>query len=230
MYNKNIHTAILLFANSLEEELKQKNISNSKSLYEYFNKETICKARQTGLDVVLFSDAKQVGKNFGERFSNAIASVFKQGYDSVITIGNDTPDLKTQHLLSANENLQNQILTLGPSMDGGSYLITLSKSTFNTEEFQKLPWQSNHLFTALEQYLTSKKHTTKHIEVLKDVDETKDLYYFINRFRNSNLVLKHLILLILSFPKEFITGIYNTYNSIYSFNTFNKGSPSIVIS
>lgn len=230
MHNKNIHTAILLFANSPEEELKQKNISGCKNLYEYFNEETLLKAKQSGLDVVLFSDAKQVGKNFGERFSNAIASVFKQGYDAVITIGNDTPDLKTQHLLSAKENLQNQILTLGPSMDGGSYLITLSKSTFNTEEFQKLPWQSNHLFTALEEYLISKKHTTRHIEVLKDVDETKDLYYFINRFRNTSLILKHLILSILSFPKEFVVEIFKTYISTYSSDTFNKGSPSIVIS
>ncbi len=230
MHNKNIHTAILLFANSPEEELKQKNLSGSKNLYEYFNEDTLSKAKQTGLDVVLFSDANQIGKNFGERFSNAIASVFKQGYDAVITIGNDTPDLKTQHLLSAKENLHDKILTLGPSMDGGSYLITLSKSTFNTEEFQKLPWQSNSLFSALELYLNSKKHTTRNIQVLKDIDETKDLYFFINRFRNTSLILKHLILSILSFPKEFVVEIFNSYISRYSSDTFNKGSPSVLIS
>ncbi|TCP28134.1 hypothetical protein EV195_101294 [Tenacibaculum skagerrakense] len=230
MHHKNIHTAIVLFANSPEEELKQKNISGSKNLYEYFNEETLSKAKQTGLDVLLFSDVNQVGKNFGERFSNAIESIFKQGYDAVITIGNDTPDLKTEHLLIAKENLQHQILTLGPSMDGGSYLITLSKSTFNKEEFQELPWQSNFLFTALENYLTSKKHITKRIEVLKDIDETKDLFYFINRFRNTNLILRHLIFSILFFPKEFIVEIFNIYTPTYSSNTCNKGSPFLFIS
>jgi len=88
----------LVFANSAKEELVHKSIPNSEQLFDKLTQSTLRKAKDTGLPTFHISDKDQVGSNFGERFTNAIAAVFDRGFNNIITIGNDTPHLKTQHL------------------------------------------------------------------------------------------------------------------------------------
>ena len=153
MLNTKKHTAILLFANTSEEEVKRKSIVKGNPLFQYLNQKTYLEAKKTGLDVIVFSEKLQRGNSFSERFSNAIESAFLQGYQHIISIGNDSPDLKAKHIAIAHENLNKGITTLGPSLDGGAYLITISKQQFNKKDFASLPWQSRTLFTSLKKYL-----------------------------------------------------------------------------
>lgn len=99
-------TAILVFANSAKEDLANKGISKGEQLFNILTTATLRKAKNTGLPVFHFSDENQIGNSFGERFTNAIASVFEKGFTSVITIGNDTPHLKTQQLNILPNNWQ----------------------------------------------------------------------------------------------------------------------------
>lgn len=219
------HTAILIFANSPYEEIEQKGIVNGGILFEYLNQQTFLEANKTGLDVILFSGKFQKGNSFGERFSNAIESVFLQGYEYIITIGNDSPDLKTSHLITAKENLQKNSLTLGPSLDGGTYLITLSKQDFNKQRFANLPWQTSQLFADLKNYLTTKNNNVQELERIKDIDSTDDLHYFLSRFKTTPSFLRKLILRIISPLKKITSTHFFTYQQQPFTRLYNKGSP-----
>ncbi len=228
MLNTRKHTAILLFANTSEEEVKRKSITKGNSLFQYLNQKTHLEAKKTGLDVILFSEKLQKGNSFSERFSNAIEVVFSQGYEHIISIGNDSPDLKAEHICIAQKNLDKGVTTLGPSLDGGAYLITISKQQFNKKEFIHLPWQYKTLFTSLKKYFDDKNSTVEQIEVLKDIDTTTDLNYFISRFKPVNLVFKELILSILFSLRKVHFTISSLYSQNYSSFFYNKGSPLVI--
>ena len=80
-------TAILIFANSAEFEAVQKPFRSSETLFDALNEQTIKIVEKTGLPYFHFSEKNQYGATFGERFANAIQSIYDKGFQTVITIG-----------------------------------------------------------------------------------------------------------------------------------------------
>ena len=219
------NTAILIFANTSTEEVKRKKIVNGHDVFEHLNQKIYHEAKKTGLDVIFYSEEHQKGNSFGERFSNAIKHVFSEGYNHVITVGNDSPDLKARHLTIAQNNLDDNTLTVGPSLDGGTYLITLSKKEFNEQEFAKLPWQTSKLLATLQKHLVAKNENIQQLEFLKDVDNLTDLKYFLSRFNGIDTILKKLILDLISLVKKIVLSITHGYKEHQHIAYYNKGSP-----
>ncbi|MBR2896073.1 MAG: TIGR04282 family arsenosugar biosynthesis glycosyltransferase [Oscillospiraceae bacterium] len=69
----------------------------------------------------------QRGDNLGTRMDHALTSVLAHGYDACLLIGADLPLLTADHLNKAFDALTNADMTLGPTSDGGYYLIGLRK-------------------------------------------------------------------------------------------------------
>lgn len=67
----------------------------------------------------------QRGRNLGERMHSAFGDLCREGYDRVILIGSDTPHLRDTWLDEAERRLDDVDVVLGPSADGGYYLIAL---------------------------------------------------------------------------------------------------------
>ncbi|SNR17537.1 DUF2064 domain-containing protein [Tenacibaculum jejuense] len=221
MLNKSTNTAILLFSNTSQKEVKEKQIHNGQLLFKHLHQKALSEAQKTGLDTLVFNENNQKGKTFGERFSNAIETVFNQGYDHVITIGNDSPELNSEHILIAHENLIEHRNTLGPAFDGGVYLIGISKQQFQKDEFASLPWQTSKLLEALSTLFTKENLSPLLLTPLKDVDSKSDLFYFLN---TENSVLESIILTIISvFSIPFYTEC--TSSEAYIKSQHNKGSP-----
>lgn len=170
----NKSTAILIFAQSAERESKLKLFLKSEVLFSELNKHTLSTVEKSGLPYFHFSEKEQNGPTFAERYVNAIQSVYDQGYDTVITIGNDTPQLTTKHLHHTVEKLQECPIVLGPSMDGGYYLMGLHKSQFDPEVFLKLPWQTSRLMHRMQQVFSAKKTAVVLLNKLQDIDTAKD--------------------------------------------------------
>ncbi|WP_299618266.1 DUF2064 domain-containing protein [uncultured Tenacibaculum sp.] len=223
MLNKSTNTAILLFSNTSQKEVKEKQIRNGRLLFKHLHQKVLSEAQKTGLDILVFNENNQVGTSFGERFSNAIETVFNQGYDHVITIGNDSPELNSAHILIAHENLIRQRNTLGPALDGGVYLIGISKQQFLKDEFASLPWQTSELLNTLTAFFTQKTLNPFLLQPLKDLDSKSDLFYFLQSGRS---VLESIILTIIS---TFSIPTYTEYTSseAYIKNQHNKGSPAL---
>lgn len=66
---------------------------------------------------------RQIGRTFGERFENAVATLSALGYDEIVAIGRDCPSLRASDVSTAFEHLQQSRLVLGPDHRGGCYLI-----------------------------------------------------------------------------------------------------------
>lgn len=224
-------TAILLFAQSAQKEAANKPFKNATRLFTQLNNHTIAIVKKSKLPYFRCTEAQQVGTTFGERLTNAIQSIYDKGYDHVITIGNDTPHLQTRHILDTAKKLETHSLVLGPSKDGGFYLIGLHKSHFNPTLFLQLPWQSQTLTRELliAYSLTELKTQTNLLETLEDIDITIDIRFILKGLRTlHNCILRQLLEAIvfikttiytqkILFIDSFSIGIYH-----------NKGSPTFL--
>lgn len=70
----------------------------------------------------------QEGADLGEKMLHAMETVLKQGYDSCILTGSDLPLLSASHLESGFTALKTADITLGPTSDGGYYLVGSNKA------------------------------------------------------------------------------------------------------
>lgn len=224
----NNKTAILIFANSAQFEAIKKPFRSSEVLFYALNAQTLKIVKGTGLPYFLSSEKNQIGSSFGERFTNAIQSVYEKGFQNVITIGNDTPHLQTNHILKAVDQLRQNDIILGPSKDGGFYLMGLKQSLFNAETFLKLPWQTSRLHRSISKLVASKHIALFYLELLSDIDTISDAKTIIDSFRSISKHIKQLLQHYISVEKKtissFIVSIKTTIQSLY----FNKGSPLLV--
>ena len=65
----------------------------------------------------------QKGRDLGEKMHNALNYVLNQGYGAVILTGADLPLMTRNHLLGGFEALKDADIALGPTFDGGYYLV-----------------------------------------------------------------------------------------------------------
>ena len=166
-----------------------KSIGEKKALWIYHkllaNTEGVL--QNTFLKVVIFYDGKnadefkgcfkdfakkpQIGKDLGERMANAFEWGFNQGYPKVIGIGTDLWDLDQGIIEGALSALDSTNIVLGPTKDGGYYLIGMRK--FYPELFQNKRWGGEDVFEDTMNDLQSKR-----VALLKektDIDTYQDL-------------------------------------------------------
>jgi rSAM/selenodomain-associated transferase 1 len=126
----------------------------------------------------LFTDPKtkfiiQQGEDLGQRMSTAFEKLFKN-HQSVVLIGCDLPDLTSALIAKAFDALQNNDLVIGPSCDGGYYLIGLNKST--PDLFEEISWSTEKV---LKQTLERAERLLLKVQLLdqlRDIDTLEDLY------------------------------------------------------
>lgn len=219
-------TAILIFANSAEKEAERKSFLSTEVIAT-LNTHILKTVEKSGIEYFHFSEDEQVGNNFGERFTNAIQTVFNKGFENIITIGNDTPHLKTHHLTDTLHQLEKKDLILGPSKDGGFYLMGIKKEHFHKETFLKLPWQTNHLHKAISSITNSKKLEISFLEILHDIDSQEDIQLIINSFKEIPIsILILLQKLFFRIKNTFFEEFIRFFKTSFSQNS-NKGSPII---
>lgn len=69
----------------------------------------------------------QKGKDLGERMYRVIRKVLELGYESVVLTGTDLPMMTAAHLESGFTALEEKDIVIGPTSDGGYYLIGMKK-------------------------------------------------------------------------------------------------------
>ncbi len=167
----------------------------------------------SGLDVIVCTDLHQKGETFGRRLSNAINETFSKGYKQVIAIGSDTPQLSVKHISKAIEALKSQEVILGPSADGGVYLIGMHKSAFRRHEFENLPWLTNRLFSTFMSSFPTHYGESHLLETLVDIDDYHSLLAASKTLKGSgelNSLIGSLLL-----KSAFCTSSFSTISSAY---------------
>ena len=88
----------------------------------------------------------QRGNDFGERLCFAAEDLFKVGFESVCLINSDSPTVTAASFAEAVKELgkPGDRIVLGPSDDGGYYLIGLKQS--HRQVFEEIDWSTEHVF------------------------------------------------------------------------------------
>ena len=225
MQNK---TAVLIFANSTQQEIENKEIRASFQLFEKLNSRVLRTVKRSGLPYFLITEKEQTGNSFGEKFTFALQQVFEQGFENVISIGNDTPQLSLSHLKRTARTLESNKMVLGPSRDGGFYLMGIHKSLFDKEQFLKLPWQTGRLARCVKRLIGKTSEKIQYLEVLKDIDTEDDLFSILHIFKGITAQLRSLILQIVEKASAEVFFKSPITIEIRFSLLFNKGSPSLL--
>ena len=92
-----------------------------------------------------FSFLPQRGDKFGERLYFAVEDLFKCGFESVCLIDSDSPTVPAENFAEAVELLSaiGDRVVLGPSDDGGYYLIGVKKP--HRQLFEQIDWSTERV-------------------------------------------------------------------------------------
>jgi rSAM/selenodomain-associated transferase 1 len=119
----------------------------------------------------------------GLRMQAAFEEIFANGCELCCIIGSDAPDLPISYILEAYQLLAGQQtdVVLGPSRDGGYYLLGLRQVW--PQLFTNIPWSSADV---LEQSLVAARDSGLSTALLpewQDIDTLEDLHAFHKRNR-----------------------------------------------
>jgi uncharacterized protein len=128
----------------------------------------------------------QIGKDLGEKMSNAFQRSFNQGYEQVILIGSDSPDLPVKIFVKAFDMLASNDIVLGPASDGGYYLIGFQKSQFLSSVFKNISWSTPAVFKETEKKIRHAGKTMHLLPIWDDIDTMDDVKNIIKRNQNTS--------------------------------------------
>lgn len=184
MSNTNKNTAVLFFSRSAEEEAREKSFTDQQQGQDQkIARRLIDHSRRqiakTGLPYFVIDESAQRGNSFGERFANAFADIFDHGYEHVIAVGNDTPQLSADDIIEAANQLKSGYdMALGPANDGGVWLAGYSRSAFYNQNVARLSWQSSHLLDDILKSVAP-QYEIYSLQSLGDIDNPTDLHHVI---------------------------------------------------
>jgi len=115
----------------------------------------------------------QAEGDLGIRISNAIEHVLGNGYDSAVIVGSDIPGLGPRIASSAFSALRSADLAIGPSTDGGYYLIGMKAP--RPELFDDIKWSTNEVLKATVSKARQMGLKMEIIDILDDIDTPEDM-------------------------------------------------------
>lgn len=115
----------------------------------------------------------QIGHELGERMMHAFDWGFQKGYESVCVIGSDCYELDQKTLEKAFEKLKQNDVVIGPSLDGGYYLIGMKHS--HHFFFKNKHWSTGSVLKETIKDIEEHNLSACLLAVLRDVDVKNDL-------------------------------------------------------
>jgi len=123
----------------------------------------------------------QTGADLGERQASLFSACFEMGYSKVCVLASDSPDIPDENITSAFNTLLTSDCVIGPSPDGGYYLIGFTKEGFNRDPFLDMEWSHRGVTGEIERRLDIQGIEWKEIGTWQDVDDIGDLKDLISR-------------------------------------------------
>lgn len=119
----------------------------------------------------------QRGRDLGERLRHAFGAAFDEGARRVLVVGSDHPTLPAALLRRGFRALTDADVVLGPSDDGGYYLVAIRAGAWPSagELFSHVPWSTDRVLE-----VTLRRGRERHLSChllpeWYDVDEPSDL-------------------------------------------------------
>lgn len=115
----------------------------------------------------------QVGPEFGERLCTSIEQVFRLGYEQVLVLGNDSPQLDLHVLRRCQEEFKTASVLLGPDHRGGVYLLGVTRNNFHL--LSGICWNANSDFAQLLLKCEQQNEAVAILDARGDLDSPADL-------------------------------------------------------
>ena len=123
----------------------------------------------------LYTKRLQASGDLGNRMIHAFEEVLEE-HDSAIIIGSDCPELNSGILSEAFNLLSAKDFVLGPSLDGGYYMLGMKE--MHSFIFEDISWSTGEVFDQTIKKITEKKLSFSETEKLNDIDTLEDLKKF----------------------------------------------------
>ena len=121
-----------------------------------------------------FTCFAQRGQSLGERMSHAFEHLFASGFENIILIGSDLPTLSVKFFQQAYAELEKSAdVVLGPSGDGGYYLIGMKRML--PDIFENVAWSSPDVLSQTIHKLDNLGLRHELLSEWYDIDTAKDL-------------------------------------------------------
>ncbi len=120
-----------------------------------------------------FTLIPQTGDGLGERLANISRSLFEQGYEKVVILDSDSPNLPSGYIYDGLECLDKADAVNCPCLDGGYCLIGLSSHM--PELFYDIPWSTGKVTEATLERAASVGLSVSLIDEWYDVDTWEDV-------------------------------------------------------
>lgn len=127
----------------------------------------------------------QRGNNLGHVLKNVCIDTYSLGFNRVILVASDCPDLPEEILQEAIVALQDYGAVIGPSPDGGYYLIGFTQEAFSAKTFQAITWSTEKVFKETISELKDQGQKVHILPEWSDVDNLADLIDLFKRNQNS---------------------------------------------
>ena len=106
-----------------------------------------------------------------------VETVFALGHSRAILTGTDLPTLVASHLKQAIDELSTHDIVLGPTLDGGYYLIGLRRPT--PELFEGISWSTATVLEETRKKASALGLSEALLPSLRDLDDVEDLKEFV---------------------------------------------------
>jgi uncharacterized protein len=121
-----------------------------------------------GMDLYL----SQAAGDLGARMSAAVSEAFARGAKKALLIGCDCPQISKESVISTFAGLDRYDVILGPTVDGGYYLLGLKE--VHASLFQDIPWSTGEVFEKTLNILKFQTLSYISLNAFSDVDTLED--------------------------------------------------------
>jgi len=120
----------------------------------------------------VYRKENQVGADLGARMHHAFDTLFQRSYEQVLIIGTDCFELTPEILENAFTILRKHEVVIGPSVDGGYYLLGMRQ--LYPFLFEEKAWSTNTVYNSTIQQLEMHQISYDTLPILNDIDTEED--------------------------------------------------------
>ena len=138
---------------------------------------------QPDLQALIGDDAiyiPQVGTDLGERLTSATQWAAEHGWTKILLVGSDSPTLPISYISQALTLLDSRNIVIGPSTDGGYYLIGFSVEILAAtipHVFEDIAWSTAEVFQQTVVRIHAAAVTFGLLPPWYDIDRAEDLAF-----------------------------------------------------
>ncbi len=120
----------------------------------------------------------QEGDDLGQKQINAFNKIFSLSYRNAVIIGSDCPAVDQTILRSSYNSLSKTEIPIGPTHDGGYYLLGLPDHALPDKIFSDIHWSSQSVYPSISLNLRRQRLAITSLPTLHDVDTASDAEYY----------------------------------------------------